>query len=144
MSSSVATTPLPQPALPALQQALARPGIALAVLFGSRATGRVGPRSDWDIGVVVDAGVDVDRLCAELEAVVGGRVDVVELRRAPPVLAMAIVRDGVVLVDVDGNGWPRFVSLALRRFEDTRKLRAAQDSALAVFLAERGHGRASP
>ncbi len=122
-----------------LRSAIRRPGISLAVLFGSRAEGRARADSDHDIGVIADHGIDLDVLCATLERVAGGRVDVVDLRHANPVLCMEVARHGTVLVDVDDNRWPAFVSLSLRRFEDTRKLRALQTRALDEFLAQRGY-----
>lgn len=110
--------------LEALRSALHGEGLSLAVLFGSRATGREHPQSDWDIGVVADAAgsPDLDALAARLEARLGGRVDIVNLRLASPLLCMEVVRHGRVLLDATGDAFPAFASLSLRRYEDTRKL----------------------
>ena len=135
--------PADAPGVEALRAAVAGPDIALAVLFGSRAEGRARPDSDWDVGIIASDSVDLDRLCATLESVVGGRVDVIDLRRADPVVCMEVARHGVVLVDVDDNRWPAFVSLSLRRFEDSRKFRDLQRQVLDEFLAQRGYPRES-
>ena len=107
-------------------------------MFGSRATGRASPASDWDIGVIGGIREEFDRLQADLERELAGRVDLVDLRRAPPLLAMAVARECRVLVDSTGSEMASFASLALRRYEDTRKLRDAQRESLNVFLAARG------
>lgn len=108
------------------------------MLFGSRATGRALSGSDWDIAIKGPAALDLDRLTAELERAVGGRVDLVDLRRADPLLAMQCVRESKVLFDTTGSEFAAFASLALRRFEDTRKLRALASESIAAFLSQRG------
>ena len=110
----------------------------LAVLFGSRARNQSRADSDWDIGILPGSvPVDLLRLAAELGRLVKGRVDVVNLRRAPPLLCMAVVQEGRVLVDRTGSEWARFASLSLRRYSDTAKLRRAQNESLDAFIAQR-------
>ncbi len=84
--------------------------ILFAYLFGSRAGGRPRPDSDWDVAVFLRDGLtrrqrfDVRvRLSADLEEL--GKVDVVILNDAPPLLAHRVltgrrllVRDKVALV----------------------------------------------
>lgn len=113
-------------------------GLELAVLFGSRATGNSLSTSDWDFGVISsNTPFDGLRASAELGRAVGGRVDVVDLRRAPPLLCMAAVREGKVLFDRTGSEFARFASLSLRRYSDTAKLREAQSQSLDVFVEQR-------
>ncbi len=84
--------------------------ILFAYLFGSRAGGRPRPDSDWDVAVFLRDGLTKRqrfrirvRLSAELEEL--GKVDVVVLNDAPPLLAHRVltgrrilVRDKVALV----------------------------------------------
>lgn len=84
--------------------------VLFALLFGSRAHGTFRPDSDWDVAVYLQEGMSPRqrfdsrcRLAAELEAV--GKVDVVVLNDAPPLLAhqallgrRLVVRDKVSLV----------------------------------------------
>jgi len=126
------------PTLERLTAALRVSGVSLAVLFGSRATGRATAKSDWDVGVIAPPGLDLLRLSAELGAAVGGRIDVVNLRRAPPLLCYLAAREGRVLVDESGAEFPQFASLSLRRYVDTEKLRRAQSESLERFLGQRG------
>lgn len=69
----------------------------------------------------------------ELERLLGGRVDLVDLTHAPPLLQMEIARHGVVLFDATGSEHPSFVSLAVRRSEDTRKRRKKTQDPRAAF-----------
>jgi predicted nucleotidyltransferase len=84
--------------------------IAFAYLFGSRGRGQRRPDSDWDVAVYAREDLPADerfalrlRLLAELDEL--GRVDVVILNDAPPLLAhraimgeRLLVRDEVALV----------------------------------------------
>ena len=81
----------------ALRQALsAFPGIRLAILFGSLATGREDASSDLDIAVLADAPLSVDlktRLIARLADITGRPVDVVDLQAAgQPLLGEILTR----------------------------------------------------
>ncbi len=65
-------------------------------------------------------------------------VDVTDLRRADPVLLALVARDGVPLYEAEPGEFSRFVSVAMRRFADTRKFRDAQQA------ARRGAGAGRP
>jgi hypothetical protein len=60
-------------------------------------------------------------------------VDVVDLRRADPLLAMQIAESGRLLYAHDPSEFTEFRSLAFRRYVDTEKLRRAQQRALDLF-----------
>lgn len=80
------------------------PAVVVAYLFGSRATGR--PRADSDVDVAVLLR-DTDRealpqLAADLSrALAPLRVDLVDLRTSPDVLAYRVLRAGMLLVSRD-------------------------------------------
>lgn len=88
-----------------------RPDIQLIILFGSTAHGNT--HRDGDI-------------------------DVVDLRRASPPLALEALRHGRLLYESRPGSYAAFYSLALRRYVDTAKLRVAQQQAIGNFLAARG------
>lgn len=98
------------PLLRELRAALrTEPGVRLAVLFGSFATGTAGERSDVDLLVRLadPAATRVAELTARLERRVGREVQVVRLddaERAPLLMRDALER-GRVLVDREGE-WP--------------------------------------
>jgi predicted nucleotidyltransferase len=118
-----------------LVRALDREGVRLAVLFGSRAKGTAGPASDWDVGLLVSTPIDWFAWMAELGSLIGGRVDLVDLSRAPPLLAHRAVTEGRVLLDRSGHEFASFASLALRKYWDTAKFRRAQEESLRRFVA---------
>lgn len=63
------------------------PGLRLLVLIGSRATGQEHAGSDWDLGVLGGASLDVAALWSDAARVLGtDAVDVVDLGRASAVL----------------------------------------------------------
>ena len=83
------------------------PSVALVYLFGSQATGSVGPMSDYDIGILVDPGAragaaDADRIRVRLAhdlatTLCTDRFDVVLLNGAPIELQRAVIAQGKVL-----------------------------------------------
>ncbi|HYV43564.1 MAG TPA: nucleotidyltransferase domain-containing protein [Myxococcaceae bacterium] len=120
-----------------LAKALDREAVRLAVLFGSRAKGVARAESDWDVGLIVSAPVDWFAWMAELGSIVGGRVDLVDLARAPPLLAHRAATEGKVLLDRSGHEFASFASLALRKYWDTAKFRRMQEESLRRFVAAR-------
>ena len=109
----------------------AQPAVQLAVLFGSRARGRSGPRSDLDLGLLLDPDTRNERQRVEVAAGRAARreVDCVYLEEAPPLLRFQIARDGVVLVERQPRLWPRFKARAMVDWWDwaptARKIHAA-------------------
>lgn len=83
------------------------PAVRLAVLFGSTARGEARPRSDVDLGVLLDPDTPASRREAEAEL---GRaaereVDVIFLADAPPLLRFEISREGVLLFEKEDGLW---------------------------------------
>ena len=99
-------------------------GIRLLVLFGSRAKGSGRRASDTDLAVLLDRRADLDErfaledvLAKSLE--VKGRLDLIVLNTLESTtLGREIVRTGKVLYDRDGEQWPEFASLAMRKYAD--------------------------
>ncbi|MGQ0574928.1 MAG: type VII toxin-antitoxin system MntA family adenylyltransferase antitoxin [Pseudonocardia sp.] len=96
-----------------------RHGVAVAYLFGSRATGTARPASDHDVAVLfaaaepaLDATV---RLGADLAAALGTAVDVVDLDRTTLELRGRVAEEGRLMFSADE---PRRV-----RFEVDARLR---------------------
>jgi uncharacterized protein len=112
-----------------------RPALELVVLFGSVAKKRATERSDIDVAIRCAAACDLDALYMDLAPLFRtDRLDLVDLRRAGPILSFAIARDGVVLFERESGMYRQFQSLASRRYADTAKLRKAQERAIAVFV----------
>lgn len=113
----------------------------LILLFGSAA--RVPERGppprgpeDLDLGVLHDTTPDlVDLTNRFIRALRIQAVDVTDLRRADPLLLMLAARDGVPLYERDPGEFSRFVSLAARRYADTRKFRVSERDEVRDFVA---------
>jgi hypothetical protein len=67
------------------------------------------------------------------------RLDLVDLRRAGPLIAFEVARSGVVLFERSPALFRQFQSLAARRYADTKKLRDAQRRSIEVFLSRERH-----
>lgn len=100
------------------QTAASLPEVKLAVLFGSTARGKAGPRSDVDIGVLLEPDTPESRSRVEVElgrAVGDQSVHLVFLTEedAPPLLRFEIARDGVVLRQDKDGLWTDFKAQAM-------------------------------
>lgn len=110
------------------------PELRLLVVFGSAAKGRARDDSDLDLAVLCDRVADLDRLYVALAPRCRtSRLDLIDLRRAAPLLAFEVARSGHVLFDRESSHFRQFQSLAWRRYVDTKKLRDAERRALEVF-----------
>ena len=86
------------------------PAVRLAVLFGSTARGEARPRSDVDLGVLLDPDTPASRreVEAELGRAAEREVDVIFLADASPRLRFDISRDGVLLFEKEDGDWTDF------------------------------------
>lgn len=125
--------------LPAL---LEREGALLAYLFGSlvegqaESTERPAPR-DVDLALLMPAEQPAYRLREAItDCLNTQRVDVVDLRRASPVLRMEIVRNGRVLYAADDDVQLQFELETVRTYQDTNWLREQQRKILKERTAQ--------
>jgi uncharacterized protein len=112
------------------------PDLELLILFGSAARGRLRESSDVDVAIRCRGAADLDAAFMALAPRLrSGRLDLVDLRHAGPLLAFEVARSGYLLFERSPGLFRTFQSLASRRYADTRKLRDAQKRSLQVFLA---------
>jgi predicted nucleotidyltransferase len=117
----------------------ARPDVRLVILFGSSVKGPRHSRSDLDLAILADGLLDILDMTNQMIALSRNNcVDVVDLRRASPLLAMEVVKGGRLLYEREAGLYAEFCSMAHRRYVDTAKLRTAQKEAIACFLQRRG------
>jgi uncharacterized protein len=113
--------------------------LQFVLLFGSRSSGQVHPKSDIDLGFLYDEPVDLLDLTNKITHLLHtDRVDVVDLRRANPLLCFSAARQGKLLYERCPGLFNRFYSLSFRRYIDTKKLRDARQRAIDNFLEARG------
>jgi predicted nucleotidyltransferase len=98
------------------------PPLRLAVLFGSRATGRARAGSDFDIGIVpVDPELSLNEellLASTLSAAVSAEVDVVRLDDDGPLLGAEVVRAGICLFEATPGAFAAYRATAMSRWID--------------------------
>lgn len=120
------------------------PDLVVAVLFGSRATGRARPDSDVDVAFLAsgdakhawDLRMKISTDLADLAP--SGRVDVVDLDRAPSLVRHRIIRDGVVLFCRDDVRWHRCKVDTLREHGDREWARQVMGDGIRRWFLERG------
>ena len=114
-------------------------GLRLVLLFGSAVSGKIHKKSDIDLAFLFDKPVDIlaltNRVIRLLHA---DNVDVVDLKRASPLLKFSAVKSGMLLYEREPGMFNEFYSLAFRMYIDTKKLRDAQAKAIQLFLKTRG------
>ena len=106
--------------------------ISLVYLFGSQVGGKVGPMSDYDLGVLVDDGVDENHVLAvlahELQKKLNRvRIDIVPLKCAPVELSYAIISQGVRVYQRD----------VVTRVEFEARIKSLYGDYLCVLRAQR-------
>lgn len=123
----------------ALTSLFLRPNLQLVILFGSTAKDLTHRNSDIDLAFLFDGPADVLDLTNEVAGLLGtDRVDVIDLRRASPLLGHAAATEGRLIYERVAGSFQVFRSLAFRRYVDTKKLRDARAGVVRNFLRTRG------
>ncbi len=114
-------------------------GIKLVLLFGSVVSGKVHKQSDIDLAFLFDKPMDILALTNKVIRLLHtDNVDVVDLKRASPLLKFSVARNGRLLYEKSPGIFTEFYSLAFRMYVDTKKLRIAQTISVRKFLESRG------
>lgn len=113
--------------------------LMLALLFGSSAFDKAHRNSDIDLAFLFDTPVDILKLTNRVIRLLHtDNIDVVDLRRASPLLKFSAVKNGKVLYEKKPGIFNEFYSLAFRVYVDTKKLRDAQETYIKNSLKKRG------
>jgi len=115
-------------------------GLRFVLLFGSSlAEGASHRQSDIDLAFSFDRPADLLALTNNVIRLLRtDNVDVVDLKRASPLLKFSAAKNGNLLYERSPGLFAAFYSLAFRMYVDTKKLRDAQTEAVNAFLEERG------
>jgi predicted nucleotidyltransferase len=107
------------------------PEVSLVYLFGSQVTGRTGPLSDYDLGVLTDREGESPPRRAALEHALAAllnteRLDVVWLTQAPVELAFAVISEGRLLYERDAADRVEYEARVMSRYFDYLPVLRAQ------------------
>lgn len=107
---------------------------AAILLYGSRATGREAPNSDYDVAVLVGGRApgweDTKQLQSALEGTLGASVDIVILDEASPILAMQVLRGGRLIACRDAQALENFTVRTLTDYADLKITRREAEKRL--------------
>jgi hypothetical protein len=96
-------------------------------------------RSDLDLAFLFEKPVDILSLTNRVIRLLHtDSVNVVDLRRASPLLRYSAAKNGRLLYEKREGLFNDFYSLAFRMYIDTKKLRDAQKVGIAQYLRARG------
>lgn len=113
-------------------------GLSLVLLFGSRATGKIHAHSDFDVAYLSKKPLDLmdeARLVCDLMPVFrSDKVDLVNLKKAPPLLMKRIFDQHQVLFCADKAQYFAYQMYALRRYIEAKPLFELQALSLKRFL----------
>ncbi len=119
------------------------PSVRLAVLFGSVARGSDQLGSDVDLGVWLEED-DPGQLWAidvAASGALGRIIDLVDLRRAPPLLRLEIARDGLPILERAEDAWVHFKARAMLDWWDWAPLARRFHRLAARRLREEVHAQ---
>ncbi len=129
-------TPLPEDidaCLERLVPLFKREGVLVAYIFGSLSMkGKNGGREphDVDLGILTRDG-SAHRLQDEIVRIIGtDRLDLIDLRRADPMLRFEILKKGRPTYIADMDSHEDFVLMTLQEYRDTEPMRTRQNRCL--------------
>jgi len=113
--------------------------LKLALLFGSAVSEKTHKQSDTDLAFLFDNPIDILALTNRVIRLLHtDRIDVVDLKRASPLLRFSIAKNSRLLYEREKGAFNQFYSLAFRMYVDAKKLRDARATAIQRFLKARG------
>ncbi len=112
--------------------------LKLLLLFGSRVDGTASPESDFDVAYLASRDLDLNRearLIVELAPVFRSEnIDLVNLKKAPPLLFYAITARCRVIYEKDPLMFPTMRAYAFKKYVETRPLREMEYQRLKASL----------
>lgn len=99
--------------------------VVTVYLFGSQANKTAGPLSDYDIAVLLNRHVAKNRyldirleFMRDFSSFFKTQAEVIILNEAPPLLAMNVIEDGIILYDADSSSRVDFETKTTMRYLD--------------------------
>lgn len=118
--------------------------IVAAYVFGSRATGEAGPRSDVDVAILLDEEQKQDfdslQFIVDLEKALNRDVDLVVLNRAGEPIKHQVRRDGRIVFDRDPKRRKHWEIMSTKSYQDFLHLHAIYMNRMKKALKSRYGG----
>jgi len=122
-----------RPADPLARIATALEEAQFAFVFGSYGTPAFGPESDLDVAVQFQQPLSTEEmlsLAGRLDEVAGRRVDLVDLRKADPIIAMQVLRSGKPFLVANRRALTEFQMYAPAMYFDWKVCRRPVEEAM--------------
>lgn len=120
--------------------------LKMLILFGSRATGNIHEKSDWDFAVLYDedkynnstsnilTGFELPMVLGNIFGINSDNIDVVELNYSSWLLSHFIARDGVLIFEKYPNIFESFRSISLKTDLELKQYRRDRYQSIATNL----------
>src|SRR3990167_3629224 len=123
---------------PKIEELAGKYHLSLVLLFGSRATGKIHARSDFDIAYLSKKPLDLmdeARLLCDLMPIFrSDKIDLVNLKKAPPLLMKHIFYSHQILFCADKAQYFGYQMYALRRYIEAKPLFDIRSLSVKKFL----------
>lgn len=111
------------------------PGVAVAYLFGSHASGTANIRSDVDIAILFQREACPDKLAllqlkSDLADALHSEVDLICLNTASPIMGMQVLKNGKEIVVHDSRTRDRFVMTLFTDYFDLKRIRKPMEDTI--------------
>ncbi|BCL38334.1 type VII toxin-antitoxin system MntA family adenylyltransferase antitoxin [Nostoc sp. MS1] len=127
------------------------PYLKMLVLFGSRATGNINAKSDWDFAVLYDQEqreayvkdnsfrlFELPLIIGEVFKVNSDQIDVVDLDHCSELISHFIARDGIMLFEKDNGEFEKFRLRSLKSESELKHFRKEQHKIIEMELKRWG------
>jgi uncharacterized protein len=127
------------------------PYLKMLVLFGSRATGNINAKSDWDFAVLCDQEqreayvkdnaflwFELPMILGEVFKINSDQIDIVELNHCSWLIAHFVARDGIMLFEQYSGEFEEFKLTSLKPESELKKFRQEQHKNIEAKLQQWG------
>ena len=125
------------------------PHLKLLILFGSRVSGNVHAKSDWDFAVIYDSDklniepkneklsvFQTSQIIGELLKINSDKIDIVDLEHCPALLAHFIARDGELIYEQQPGEFEKFKQKSLLTNTQLQEIENNLQNQINTFLQE--------
>lgn len=113
-------------------------GLDLLLLFGSQVSGKTHKKSDYDLGFISKQYKNLEELVKmeyEISEILKvGKIDLVDLKKAPPLLMKGVADNSLLLYQKEPTLYARFKIYASKLFIEARRLFDLREAVIQKFI----------